>query len=173
MIRLHLLPAQTRSVGLTEQAAKDQKYDIRVGHFPFIGNAKAVALGEDQGMVKTIFDKKTGQLLGAHMSAPGERGSSGLRVAMKSGDHRRELMHPSSRIRAVGDDEGVGARCLWPRPEHVTPHRFLKFSCDHRHPHALFASASAGDRFGVAEALAARSVGRNAITNLSRAAAVS
>jgi dihydrolipoamide dehydrogenase len=58
---------QIASVGLTEQAAKDQKYDIRVGHFPFIGNGKAVALGEDQGMVKTIFDKKTGQLLGAHM----------------------------------------------------------------------------------------------------------
>src|SRR3954464_3186084 len=47
---------QVASVGLTEQAAKDQKYDIRVGHFPFIGNGKAVALGEDQGMVKTIFD---------------------------------------------------------------------------------------------------------------------
>jgi dihydrolipoamide dehydrogenase len=58
---------QVASVGLTEQAAKDKKYDIRVGRFPFIGNGKAVALGEDQGMCKTIFDKKTGQLLGAHL----------------------------------------------------------------------------------------------------------
>ncbi len=61
---------QVASVGLTEQAAKDKKLDVRVGRFPFIGNGKAIALGEDQGMVKTIFDKKTGQLLGAHWSAP-------------------------------------------------------------------------------------------------------
>src|SRR5271170_1664082 len=58
---------QIASVGLTEQAAKDQKLDIRVGRFPFVGNGKAIALGEDQGLVKVIFDKKTGQLLGAHM----------------------------------------------------------------------------------------------------------
>src|SRR3984885_808777 len=58
---------QIASVGLTEQAAKEQKLDIRVGRFPFVGNGKAIALGEDQGLVKVIFDKKTGQLLGAHM----------------------------------------------------------------------------------------------------------
>ena len=58
---------QIASVGLTEQAAKEQKIDIRVGRFPFVGNGKAIALGEDQGLVKVIFDKKTGQLLGAHM----------------------------------------------------------------------------------------------------------
>jgi dihydrolipoamide dehydrogenase len=58
---------QIASVGLTEQAAKAQNLDIRVGRFPFVGNGKAIALGEDQGMVKVIFDKKTGQLLGAHM----------------------------------------------------------------------------------------------------------
>src|SRR3984885_4447369 len=58
---------QIASVGLTEQAAKDKKLDIRVGRFPFVGNGKAIALGEDQGLVKVIFDKKTGQLLGAHM----------------------------------------------------------------------------------------------------------
>src|SRR5215469_4031236 len=58
---------QIASVGLTEDAAKEQKYDIRVGRFPFIGNGKAIALGEDQGLVKVVFDKKTGQLLGAHM----------------------------------------------------------------------------------------------------------
>jgi dihydrolipoamide dehydrogenase len=58
---------QIASVGLTEQAAKEKKIDIRVGHFPFVGNGKAIAMGEDQGVVKVIFDKKTGQLLGAHM----------------------------------------------------------------------------------------------------------
>ncbi len=58
---------QIASVGLTEEAAKAQKLDMRIGHFPFIGNGKAIALGEDQGLVKVIFDKKTGQLLGAHM----------------------------------------------------------------------------------------------------------
>jgi len=58
---------QIASVGLTEKAAKEKGYDIRVGKFPFIGNGKAIALGEPDGMTKTIFDRKTGQLLGAHM----------------------------------------------------------------------------------------------------------
>src|SRR5467141_1063406 len=58
---------QIASVGLTEQAAKANKLDIRVGRFPFVGNGKAIALGEDQGLVKVIFDRKTGALLGAHM----------------------------------------------------------------------------------------------------------
>jgi dihydrolipoamide dehydrogenase len=58
---------QIASVGLTEQGAKEKKLDIRVGRFPFAGNGKAIALGEDQGLVKVIFDRKTGQMLGAHM----------------------------------------------------------------------------------------------------------
>jgi dihydrolipoamide dehydrogenase len=58
---------QIASVGLTEKKAKAEGRDIRVGRFPFAGNGKAIALGEDQGLVKTIFDKKTGQLLGAHL----------------------------------------------------------------------------------------------------------
>lgn len=58
---------QVASVGYTEQAAKDAGFDVRVGKFPFIGNGKAIALGEPEGMVKTVFDKKTGELLGAHM----------------------------------------------------------------------------------------------------------
>ncbi len=58
---------QIASVGLTEAKAKAAGYDIRVGRFPFIGNGKAIALGEPEGLVKTIFDKKTGQLLGAHL----------------------------------------------------------------------------------------------------------
>lgn len=58
---------QVASVGLTEAKAKEAGYDINVGRFPFQGNGKAIALGEAEGFVKTIFDKKTGELLGAHM----------------------------------------------------------------------------------------------------------
>lgn len=58
---------QVASVGLTEEAAKKTGRELKVGRFPFVGNGKAVALGEDQGLVKTIFDAKTGELLGAHM----------------------------------------------------------------------------------------------------------
>jgi len=58
---------QVASVGLTEAAAKEQGYDVKVGKFPFVGNGKAIALGEPEGLVKTVFDAKTGELLGAHM----------------------------------------------------------------------------------------------------------
>jgi dihydrolipoamide dehydrogenase len=58
---------QVASVGLTEAAAKEKGYDVKVGKFPAIGNGKAIALGEVEGFVKTVFDAKTGELLGAHM----------------------------------------------------------------------------------------------------------
>ena len=58
---------QVASVGLTEAKAKEQGRDVKVGKFPFIGNGKAIALGEADGFVKTVFDAKTGELLGAHM----------------------------------------------------------------------------------------------------------
>ncbi|MGC4252299.1 MAG: dihydrolipoyl dehydrogenase [Sphingobium sp.] len=58
---------QIASVGLTEAKAKEAGYEVRVGNFPFIGNGKAIALGEAEGFVKTVFDAKTGELLGAHM----------------------------------------------------------------------------------------------------------
>ena len=58
---------QVASVGMTEAQAKEAGRDIKVGRFPFIGNGKAIALGEPEGLVKTIFDAKTGELLGAHM----------------------------------------------------------------------------------------------------------
>jgi dihydrolipoamide dehydrogenase len=58
---------QVASVGMTEAAAKEAGREVRVGRFPFIGNGKAIALGEPEGMVKTVFDAKTGELLGAHM----------------------------------------------------------------------------------------------------------
>ena len=85
---------QIASVGLTEQAARDKKLDIRVGRFPFIGNGKAVALGEDQGMVKVIFDKKTGQLLGAHLvGAEVTELIQGFVVAMNLETTEEELFH--------------------------------------------------------------------------------
>lgn len=58
---------QVASVGLTEAQAKEKGFDIKVGRFPFIGNGKAIALGEPEGLVKTVFDARTGELLGAHM----------------------------------------------------------------------------------------------------------
>ncbi|MEL0438622.1 dihydrolipoyl dehydrogenase [Phycobacter sp. K97] len=58
---------QVASVGYTEAKAKELGYEIKVGRFPFVGNGKAIALGEPEGMIKTIFDAKTGELLGAHM----------------------------------------------------------------------------------------------------------
>ena len=58
---------QVASVGMTEAKAKETGYDVKVGKFPFIGNGKAIALGEAEGFVKTVFDAKTGELLGAHM----------------------------------------------------------------------------------------------------------
>ncbi|RWR09462.1 dihydrolipoyl dehydrogenase [Paenirhodobacter populi] len=58
---------QVASVGMTEEKAKAAGYEIKVGRFPFIGNGKAIALGEPEGLIKTVFDAKTGELLGAHM----------------------------------------------------------------------------------------------------------
>jgi dihydrolipoamide dehydrogenase len=85
---------QVASVGITEQAAKEQKLDVRVGRFPFVGNGKAIALGEDQGLVKVIFDKKTGALLGAHMvGAEVTELIQGFVVAMNLETTEEELMH--------------------------------------------------------------------------------
>ncbi len=85
---------QIASVGITEQAANEKKLDVRVGRFPFTGNGKAIALGEDQGLVKVIFDKKTGQLLGAHMvGAEVTELIQGYVVAMNLETTEEELMH--------------------------------------------------------------------------------
>ena len=85
---------QVASVGLTEQAAKEKKFDVRIGRFPFVGNGKAIALGEDQGLVKVIFDRKTGQLLGAHMvGAEVTELIQGYVVAMNLETTEEELMH--------------------------------------------------------------------------------
>jgi dihydrolipoamide dehydrogenase len=85
---------QVASVGLTEQKAKAEGRDIRVGHFQFGANGKAIALGEDQGFVKTIFDKNTGELIGAHMvGAEVTELIEGFVVAMNLETTEEELMH--------------------------------------------------------------------------------
>ena len=85
---------QVASVGLTEAAAVEAGHEVKVGRFPFIGNGKAVALGEPDGLVKTVFDEKTGQLLGAHMvGAEVTELIQGYVVAMNLETTEEELMH--------------------------------------------------------------------------------
>jgi dihydrolipoamide dehydrogenase len=85
---------QIASVGLTEAKAKEKGYDIRVGRFPFMGNGKAIALGEPDGLVKTVFDKKTGKLLGAHMiGAEVTELIQGYVIAMNLETTEEELIH--------------------------------------------------------------------------------
>jgi dihydrolipoamide dehydrogenase len=85
---------QIASVGLTEAKAKEAGRDVRVGKFPFAGNGKAIAQGEDQGMVKVVFDNKTGQLLGAHMvGAEVTELIQGFVVAMNLETTEEELFH--------------------------------------------------------------------------------
>jgi dihydrolipoamide dehydrogenase len=85
---------QVASVGLTEARAKADGREIRVGRFPFVGNGKAIALGEDQGLVKTIFDAKTGALLGAHMvGAEVTELIQGFVIAMNLETTEEELIH--------------------------------------------------------------------------------
>ena len=85
---------QVASVGLTEAAAKEKGYQVNVGRFPFIGNGKAIALGDPEGMVKTVFDKKTGELLGAHMiGAEVTELIQGYGIAKTLETTEAELMH--------------------------------------------------------------------------------
>ncbi|MGB3720117.1 MAG: dihydrolipoyl dehydrogenase [Proteobacteria bacterium] len=85
---------QVASVGLTEAKAKEAGYEIKVGRFPFRANGKAIALGEPEGMTKTIFDAKTGQLLGAHMVGPEVTEMiQGFVIAMQLETTEEELMH--------------------------------------------------------------------------------
>ncbi len=85
---------QVASVGMTEAKAKTQGRDIKVGRFPFLANGKAIALGEDQGLVKTIFDAKTGELLGAHMvGAEVTELIQGFVIAMGLETTEEELIH--------------------------------------------------------------------------------
>jgi dihydrolipoamide dehydrogenase len=84
---------QVASVGLTEAKAKAAGREVKVGRFPFVGNGKAIALGEDQGMVKVVFDAKTGELLGAHMiGAEVTELIQGYAIAMQTETTEQELM---------------------------------------------------------------------------------
>lgn len=85
---------QVASVGLTEAKAKEAGHEVRVGRFPFIGNGKAIAMGEPEGLVKTVFDAKTGELLGAHMVGPEVTEMiQGYVVARTLESTEAELMH--------------------------------------------------------------------------------
>ncbi len=85
---------QIASVGLTEAKAKAAGHEIKVGRFPFVANGKAVALGEDSGLAKTIFDARTGKLLGAHLVGPEVTELiQGFVVAMNLETTEEELMH--------------------------------------------------------------------------------
>ncbi len=85
---------QIASVGLTEKAAKEKGHKVKVGRFPFMGNGKAIALGEPEGLVKTIFDEKTGELLGAHMvGAEVTEMIQGYVIAKTLETTEAELMH--------------------------------------------------------------------------------
>jgi len=85
---------QVASVGLTEKTAKEKGYQVKVGRFPYVGNGKAIAMGETEGMVKTIFDAKTGELLGAHMiGAEVTELIQGYGVAKTLETTEAELMH--------------------------------------------------------------------------------
>ncbi len=85
---------QVASVGLTEARAKEAGHELRVGRFPFIGNGKAIAMGEPEGFVKTVFDAKTGELLGAHMVGPEVTEMiQGYGIARTLESTEAELMH--------------------------------------------------------------------------------
>ena len=85
---------QVASVGMTEQAAKEQGLDVKIGRYPFIANGKAIALGDTNGMVKTIFEAKTGELLGAHMIGPEVTEMiQGFAVGQTLETTEQELMH--------------------------------------------------------------------------------
>ena len=85
---------QVASVGLTEAAAKAKGFQVKVGKFPFIGNGKAIAMGEAEGLVKTVFDAKTGELLGAHMvGAEVTEMIQGYTIARTAELTEAELMH--------------------------------------------------------------------------------
>ena len=85
---------QVASVGLTEEGAKQAGHDVKVGRFPFVGNGKAIALGEPEGLVKTVFDAKTGELLGAHMiGAEVTEMIQGFGIARALETTEEDLMH--------------------------------------------------------------------------------
>jgi len=85
---------QIASVGFTEARAKSKGHEVKVGRFPFIGNGKAIAMGEPEGLVKVVFDAKTGELLGAHMiGAEVTEMIQGFAIARTLETTEEDLMH--------------------------------------------------------------------------------
>ena len=116
---------QVASVGLTEAKAKEGGREVRVGRFPFVGNGKAIALGEDQGLVKTDLrheDRPAARR--AHGRRGSDRADPGLCRRHESGDHRgRADAHRLPASDAVGDDARSRARRLWAGVEHLAASR--------------------------------------------------
>ena len=114
---------QIASVGLTEEAARQAGHELKIGRFPYSANGKAIALGETEGLVKTIFDAKSGAL---HRRAShrrrSDRADPGLRHRQNARDHRGRAdgdhLPPPD---IVGDDGRIGARRLRPRASHLIP----------------------------------------------------
>ncbi len=115
---------QVASVGLTEAKAKETGRKIKVGRFPFIGNGKAIALGEAEGLIKTVFDAESGELLGAHMIGAEVTELIQGYVIAKSGELTEEDLahtifpHPT----LVGNDARSGAGCRQKGPAHLNPY---------------------------------------------------
>ena len=85
---------QVASIGMTEIQARSKNLNLKIGKFPFIGNGKAIALGDSEGLIKTIFNKDSGELIGAHMVGPEVTELiQGFSIAKKLETTEQELMH--------------------------------------------------------------------------------
>jgi dihydrolipoamide dehydrogenase len=114
---LHAAGGQRRA---HRASAKDKGYDVKVGKFPFIGNGKAIALGEPEGLVKTVFDAKTGELLGAHMNRGGGDGADpGLYIAKTMETTEAELMHTVFPHPTLSDDVHEAVLAAYGRVIHM------------------------------------------------------
>ncbi len=115
---------QIASVGLTEDRARSAGYEVRVGRFPFRANGKALALGEREGLVKTIFDAKTGELLGAHMvGAEVTELIQGFVIAMQMEATEEDLMRTVFPHPTLSEMMGESALAAYGRAIHVPPAR--------------------------------------------------
>ncbi len=111
---------QVASVGLTEEEAKARGHEVRVGRFPFLANGRAIALGDDQGLVKTVFDAGTGQLLGAHMVGPEVTEMiQGFVIAMKLETTEEELMHAVFPHPTLSEAMHESVLAAWGRAIHI------------------------------------------------------
>jgi dihydrolipoamide dehydrogenase len=111
---------QVASVGMTEAAAQAEGYEVRVGRFPFLGNGKAIAMGESEGLVKTIFDAATGELLGAHMvGAEVTELIQGFVLAMNLETTEAELMQTVFAHPTLSESMHESVLSAWERAIHI------------------------------------------------------